>query len=58
MVPLHPWVVLAKCPLCSQRELFFYMARRGGELSYVTPDRGHAWSCPVSADWQRYVAGP
>jgi hypothetical protein len=57
MRSLHPWVVLARCPLCSQRELFFYVAARRGELVYVTPDRGHSWSCPTPAGWEKVVDG-
>jgi hypothetical protein len=44
---LDPYVLLARCPRCSQAELFFYVATKGASRSYATPDRGHAWSCPA-----------
>lgn len=47
LVCLEPFVVLADCPLCAQRELFFYVSTHGRERRYVTPDRGHGWSCPT-----------
>jgi hypothetical protein len=57
MVGLHPWVVLAKCPLCFQRELFFYVSAEGGEIRYVTPDRGHSWSCSAPPDFEKVFGG-
>ncbi len=57
MTSLHPWVVLARCPLCQQRELFFYVSTKGQEVHYVTPDRGHHWACPAPIDWGQYVRG-
>jgi hypothetical protein len=45
MLCLEPFVVQARCPLCGQTELFFYASTHGGERRYVTPDRGHTWSC-------------
>ena len=45
MVCLDPFIVLARCPLCTQRELFFYVSTHGRERRYVTPDRGHGWTC-------------
>ncbi|HEX3313906.1 MAG TPA: protein kinase [Gemmataceae bacterium] len=48
---LHPWIVRTQCPLCLQEELFFYVTTQRGEVRYVTPDRGHTWSCPVPPDW-------
>jgi len=51
LVPLHPWEVLAKCPLCYQREMFFYHSTDGEEVEYVTLDRGHHWSAPVPRDF-------
>ncbi len=44
---LEPFVVQARCPRCSQAELFFYASTQGGQRRYVTPDRGHQWSCPA-----------
>jgi hypothetical protein len=42
---LHPWVAFARCPLCFRHELFFYTSAEDGHAHYVTPDRGHSWSC-------------
>jgi hypothetical protein len=53
MLALDPWVVLARCPLCFQRELFFYVSMDGGVVRYVTPDRGHGWSCPAPRGFER-----
>ncbi|HEX5272564.1 MAG TPA: hypothetical protein VFW33_18830 [Gemmataceae bacterium] len=58
MQSLHPWVELTQCPLCYQRELFFYVGIRGEEAAYVTPDRGHGWTCPVPAGGPKWFAGP
>jgi hypothetical protein len=44
---LEPFVALARCPLCGQNELFFYVSAHGNERRYSTPDRGHTWSCSV-----------
>jgi hypothetical protein len=52
---LYPWVILAKCPLCYQRELFFYVAADDGSIRYVTPDRGHVWSCPIPSNFENFV---
>jgi hypothetical protein len=48
MLPLAPFVVQAPCPLCHQREVFFYVSTSGAERRYVTPDRGHTLSCPAA----------
>jgi serine/threonine protein kinase len=45
MLCLEPFVMLVRCPLCGQTELFFYASTHGRERRYVTPDRGHTWSC-------------
>src|SRR5262249_31055593 len=45
LVCLDPFVMLACCPLCGQTELFFYSSTYDHERRYVTPDRGHTWSC-------------
>ncbi len=50
LVSLHPWVIHNKCPLCFQRELFFYVSADQGQVHYVTPDRGHNISCPVPSE--------
>jgi hypothetical protein len=50
LLPLHPWVVYARCPLCFRRELFFYLSVDDGQAHYVTPDRGHTWSCEAPAE--------
>jgi serine/threonine protein kinase len=47
LVCLEPFVMLASCPLCGQTELFFYTSTHERERRYVTPDRGHTWSCSV-----------
>lgn len=49
---LHPWVIFAKCPLCSRRELFFYVSTDGQDVRYVTPDRGHGLSCNGSRGFE------
>jgi hypothetical protein len=45
MLCLEPFVLLARCPLCSQMELFFYTSTHDRDRRYVTPDRGHTLSC-------------
>jgi len=45
LIPLYPWVAFARCPLCFQRELFFYVSVEENQAHYVTADRGHSWSC-------------
>jgi serine/threonine-protein kinase len=57
MISLYPWVVFAKCPLCFQRELFFFTSMAGGQVHYVTPDRGHTWSCPAPEELEKAI-GP
>lgn len=53
LVPLHPWVLFAKCPLCFQRELFFYASGDEGKAHYVTADRGHSWSCETPPELKK-----
>jgi hypothetical protein len=57
MVSLFPWIVLAKCPLCFQQELFFYTSADDKQLHYVTPDRGHGWSCPTPREFDQLISG-
>jgi hypothetical protein len=54
---LHPWVTWVRCPLCYQHELFFFNAVKNDKAHYVTPDRGHAWACPVPADLLQMTGG-
>ena len=57
LVSLHPWAVYAKCPLCFQRELFFYTSAEEGRVHYVTADRGHSWACDLPQELQKLFAG-
>jgi hypothetical protein len=57
LAPLHPWVVYAKCPLCFQRELFFYASAEEGRAHYVTADRGHSWACDLPPELKKLFAG-
>ncbi|MFO0949954.1 MAG: serine/threonine-protein kinase [Isosphaeraceae bacterium] len=54
---LHPWVIYAKCPLCFQRELFFYTSAEEGRAHFVTADRGHTWSCDLPSELKTLFAG-
>jgi hypothetical protein len=58
LLSLHPWVVFVKCPLCFQRELFFYVSAEDGQSHYVTADRGHSWSCETPAELKRMFEEP
>ncbi len=55
--PLHPWVVYAHCPLCFQRELFFYTSAEEGQVHYVTADRGHSWACDLPSELKQWFGG-
>ncbi|HJT77579.1 MAG TPA: serine/threonine-protein kinase [Gemmataceae bacterium] len=57
LVSLHPWAVYAKCPLCLQRELFFYASAEEARAHYVTADRGHSWACELPPELKKMLAG-
>jgi hypothetical protein len=55
LASLHPWVVFARCPLCFQRELFFYASAEGEQAHYVTADRGHTWACEAPPELKKHL---